>query len=162
MERHYNENDPHLNKMIFTLRRTSLGKFHIENDLESIVRFYTQYIFISTCVHEMVGNILKYVYDPRLLSIKLHNGETIRDMYPDAQSYQQSVLFGIITTLTKLPKLTDDTSEMFPDKNDVVAMGKFIQKLNNLSKKINARNETRDYSFNGANPKYLQISMSAL
>jgi hypothetical protein len=160
-KKYYDKNDVQLHKLINNLMKNSNNKFDIENTLESVVIFFSQYIFMSTCMHEMTGNnILKYIFDPRFMSAKLRWDNDINNMYPDDQTYQQSVLIAVATSLMKLPKITDDFSYIFDDKEDKELVVNFQEDLKKLAKTIDERNMTRQKPFYGAHPSYLEISMS--
>lgn len=158
---HYVKDDKHIDTMVNTLMENSKGKFDIKNDIESISIFLTQYIFISSCVHEIIGNhMMKYAYDPRFMSAKLRWSNDVEDMYPDEQTYNQTMLLTVGTSLMKMPGLSDDFSHIFDNEADKILAVDFNNALKELSETINERNKTREYPFYGSHPNFLEISMS--
>lgn len=157
---HYKQDDLDLKQFVETLVKISENKFLIECTIDSISTFLTQYIFQCTHIHEVIGNsILKYSYDPRIMSTKLRWSENLTDMYTDVQTYHQSMVIAIATSVAKLPKLLDDYSFLAKD-NETKDLHKIFNKdLVELAEKIEAKNLTRE-PYNGANPTYLEVSMS--
>ena len=94
------------------------------------------------------------------MSVKLRWSENIENMYPDVQSYQQTMLIGVATSLLRLPKITDDFTHIFPNEEDKNLVRKFRTDLRRLGTVIDERNEKRAEPFYAAHPDYLEISMS--
>lgn len=157
---HYDPKDPHLITFLQTLKTSTQGKISIENDFSLITEFLTHYIFINTSLHEIVGNnILKNVFDPRVMSTKLRRISTIESMYPDTQTYNQTMLIAIATSMARLPKLLDDFSYIYENSSDKEIIRQFQLNLQTLAADIDNENKNRIEPYYGAHPKHLEISM---
>ena len=139
----------------------SHGEINIKSH-EELIDLITEFIFISTCAHEVVGNsIFKYTYNPDLMSPKLYKDAVQKGtLICDTQSYHQIVLLSVLTSMLRLPKIMDDFSFLFP-KEDHEMINKFKEELKNVSDVIHERNRERDEPFIDMNPENLEISMSA-
>lgn len=133
------------------------GKVHIKSQ-EELITFITEYIFMSTAAHEIVGNsIFKYTFHPELCAMKIY--ENAPGNYSDVQTYHQVILLSVITSMLKLPKIMDDFTFLFPQE-DHPLINKFQEDLTNLSIIIQIRNKDRE-PFIDMDPYNLEISMSA-
>jgi hypothetical protein len=158
---HYDKNDKYIQKMLDALSKSTNNKIVIDNNLPDLAYFFTQYIFQCTSIHEILGNhILRYTYDPRIMSTKLRWNEDYTEMYPDVQTYYQTMVIAIATSIAKLPRLMDNFSFIFDNDTDKQLFYQFNSDLKDLVKTINNRNLDRIEVYNGANPDYLEVSMS--
>lgn len=133
------------------------GVVHI-HDRNELMIFITEYIFMSTALHEIIGNsIFKYTHHPDLCSMKIYEN-SVKNC-SDTQTYHQVILLSIITSMLKLPKIMDDFTFLFPEE-DHELIHKFQSKLSDLSIIIQIRNNDRD-KFIDMDPYNLEISMSA-
>src|SRR5690606_20478847 len=152
----YSENDKYVDIFVKSLRDDFIGdkkyidddgysQINIYNDRNSLALFITQFIFNSTSTHELIGNnIVKYVYDPRAFSSKIRWNKKVEDMYPDEDTYNQALVIAIATSITKLPRLTDDISFIFENDNkNKEILSRFYSRMNQLINLIDERNLKR-------------------
>ena len=131
----------------------------------NIVKLFTNYIVNATMNHEVIGNsILKWQYDPQETSTKLRRG-SLEDLYPDYQTYYQTMVIVSGTTMAKVPKLMDDLTYYFSfndglDDKRKKKYNKFINDLKKLNNIITDRNKNREIPYYGALPKNLETTFS--
>jgi len=156
---YYNEQSVNVFKQ--NLFKKSNNKVVI-NTKGDLTRFITEYIFISVGCHEVIGNdILKYTYYPNLCAFKLRWNNDISLMNADSQTYHQTILISVLTSLLRMPRLMEDLSSLF---SNIYMKDQFVQfhtDLLTVCKSIDERNASRDEAFFGFHPDRLDVSMSA-
>ena len=114
----------------------------------------TQYIFQTVCLKNIYKDcLLKLTYDPRLMSTKIN----IKHLFPDKQTYLQTITFGVLMLTQRRPKLLDDFSHLYTKESDKILVREFLKNLHNLANEIDIRNETRKKPLYSAHPRFLEI-----
>jgi hypothetical protein len=109
---------------------------------------------------------MKWTFDPREISTKLRFSDKLEDMYPDQQTYYQTITIGTATSINGVPRLVHDISNYYDsfsnDKNikRVDIYKQFYSDLFSLSDVINERNSKRITPFHCANPINLETTFS--
>jgi hypothetical protein len=120
--------------------------------LETLATF----CFHVTAQHEQVGSIVEHMETP------LHGGfrMTHNAVQVDKQSYIGGMLLLAMTTLNT-PPLQSKFAEYWGENEKEVASWQTLQdELVELSKRVDERNKTRRFSFESANPRFLECAVS--
>ena len=147
-------NDPALVEFIHGISK-QLGIGNVTS-LEHLVDVLSQLIAAGTGIHEHVGQISDYMFDPRFVGAKLQEGKEIQNI----QTYSQILVLSVITGL-RMPGLLEDWSHLIEhSEQNLVNYRKFKAELEELSAEIDSRNRVRTFPFQSFNPRYMECSTS--
>lgn len=144
---------------------------------DSLIDVITQLICACTGIHEHVGHVGDYLYDPRFIGTKLRRD--LPSFLPSVQNYSLMLVLTVLTAM-KMPGLMDDFSHLIP-RSPADSHGKdpltikteadvkshldnyylFKQQLNARIEKIDQRhNNPNSFPFQSLNPRQMECSVS--
>ena len=142
-----NEFWDHINRQI----NYGLPEFNKDN----LIEYITDTIWWCTGGHEMAGSIVEYLINPQGCMPKYVDGKNIADV----QTYAQALIIISLTGL-KQPKLMDDWSHIFTNKEFSEINNTFQKNLQKVSNIIKIRNEKRNILYKVMDPSILESSVS--
>jgi hypothetical protein len=137
----------HINKQI----NYGLPEFNKDN----LIEYITDTIWWCTGGHEMAGSIVEYLINPQGCMPKYVDGKNIADV----QTYAQALIIISLTGL-KQPKLMDNWSHIFTNKEFSEINNNFQKNLQKVSNIIKIRNEKRNILYKVMDPSILESSVS--
>jgi len=125
---------------------------------DQIVDAAASFVFSVVGMHEHVGALNEYLFDPSKLAPRIHPGAVMGDC-------QGSILVMMLVAGTGLaqPALLSDFDHLLPKPRRAEAkavLDRFMADLRALSESIDARNTASEHPYNSFNPTYLECSVS--
>ena len=142
-----------------------------------LIDVLTQLICACTGIHEHVGHVSDYLYDPSFIGTKLRRD--LPSLLPSVQNYSLMLVLTVLTAM-KMPGLMEDWSHLIPRvttdsqhdkppsniteeqvKSHLDNYYLFKQQLTELAEKIDVRHRISDtFPFESFNPRFMECSVS--
>ncbi|UJR34850.1 hypothetical protein I4U23_027631 [Adineta vaga] len=168
-------NEPYEQRFIAELCKP-LGLNGIPNRAR-LIDVLTQLICSCTGIHEHVGHVGDYLYDPNFIGTKIRRD--LSSLLPSVQNYSLMLVLTVLTAM-KMPGLMEDWSHLIPRIDSDNQINKFslikseqeVQshldnyylfkyQLNQRSIQIDQRHQTSNtFPFQSFNPRFMECSVS--
>ena len=142
-----------------------------------LIDVITQLICACTGIHEHVGHVSDYLYDPSFMGTKIRRD--LPSLLPSVQNYSLMLVLAVLTGM-RMPGLMEDWSHLIPRVSTDNREGKppstmteeqvkshldnyhlFKQQLAERSERIDARHRMPDvFPFESFNPRLMECSLS--